>query len=496
MAACAPDKGNYDYVPLEDPCITGIEESYSVLTNEMFEIKPLSDALTDDWTYLWKAVYLGNGRDSYVLSQEKNLSVKMSLDEGSYTLVFRATEPSTGVFWEKQSALQVSSTTSEGWMVLCDEDGRTRLDFVSSITSKTYTDVIDGLEGRGKPFELFYSYYSDPDSPFYLITSGGATRLSKQGFALDESYDLKYEMGGGEVSDVGVIADGIQGKLLVAGGNLYYSDCVVGVGLFGPVQSSAEFAPKVGVNLLTRNIVVPCYLLYDISGKRFMGYAPALGSDDLGHYDTLHEMNSLVQLLSTMEGGGRVTGNAFQSFPKGLDFVDMSSTMYDPSNTSMGIIYTVLADGAKRYVYGIQLGELWGAVTVGDCSYAIGKALYKDISGCTDIDKAEHFAFSPLRSAMYYSIGGKVWMSDLSEEEPGSKLILNYGPSEKISVLKFQKYENTENLMRNYDLIVATQSGALRVYEGFNSGGDFTGAKPSTYEGLGNIVDVNYRELL
>ena len=36
--------------------------------------------------------------------------------------------------------------------------------------------------------------------------------------------------------------------------------------------------------------------------------------------------------------------------------------------------------------------------------------------------------------------------------------------------------------------------GVLRVYEGRESGGDFTGVTPQVYEGFARIVDVEYKE--
>lgn len=496
---CSRDLGNYSYEELPDPAVSGIADSYKVLSHESFSVHPEGDFNdTQEWEWLWMAVCTDDDRSTYTLSTQKDLDMEMTLPEGSYILVFRATDKATGVFWEHQSALQVSATTSVGWMVLCSQGGRTRLDFISDVTERTYCDILH-LDGFDGPRKMFWSYYADRNSPFYLISDGGTTRLGKSDFAWEESYLLGYEMGKGSPEGVQSIVDGISGKMMVAGGKAYYSECMVDIGLFSPISDGAQvFAPEVGVNKLTRNIVVPCYLLYDTAGKRFYGYAPALASEDLGRYPALHEMNALVELLGEMDNGGTVTGNAFASFPTGMNYVYMESTIYDPSNSNMGLIYTILGNGSRRVVFGTQLGELWGALSIKDCAYAVGKSLYADISLCEGIDRAEHFAFSPLRSAMYYSIGGKVYFCDLSVQNPSSRLMLDLG-AEQVKVLKFQSYENAENLSRRYDLVVASVSGEegrLRIYEGFESGGEFSKVTPELHTGLGNIVDVSYRELL
>ena len=54
-----------------------------------------------------------------------------------------------------------------------------------------------------------------------------------------------------------------------------------------------------------------------------------------------------------------------------------------------------------------------------------------------------------------------------------------------------------ENMQKSYDLVVGSLKngeGVLRVYEGRESGGDFTGVTPQVYEGFARIVDVEYKE--
>ena len=43
---------------------------------------------------------------------------------------------------------------------------------------------------------------------------------------------------------------------------------------------------------------------------------------------------------------------------------------------------------------------------------------------------------------------------------------------------------------------VKDDTGTLRIYEGFNSDGNFRGVAPEVHSGLGRIVDVTYREML
>ena len=185
-----------------------------------------------------------------------------------------------------------------------------------------------------------------------------------------------------------------------------------------------------------------------------------------------------------------------QDYPEGYGYVYMENTCYDPGNASMGVTYTILSDGDRRYVYGIQCGDM---LVYADCTYVLGKALYADISACTDITLDSNlYAFSSLRSYMYYAVGGKVYRVDLSESPAVSELQFEL-PGETITCLKFNLYQNSSNSLKRYDLVVGSETsageGTLRIYEGYYSEGNFSGAVPSeTYTGFATITDATYKE--
>lgn len=505
FASCSNDLGNYDYHDLTEPEITGIESDISVLTYARLQLTPeLGGDFPDErYSFEWRALSLGEDQTVTVLGTSRVLDYEVALSPGAYTLYFKVIEQASDVYWQQSYNLQVSEATSEGWMVLCAEgaDDRARLDMVSAVTGETYTDVLknNGMPEMKGPRRIQWSRFADSASPYYLLTDDGATRLGRNGFEWKEEYRLMYEMGTSGDPRPAVINDVTAAKMMTFDGKTYYADCFGPVGLFGTINDTGlNAAPVIGTNIVTQNIVVPAMLLYDLDEKRFMGYAPNLRSGDVGGYATLHEMNDLVTLLSEMDNGGRVTGNAFDSFPRGLDFVCMENTKYDPNSTNMGITYTVLRDGGSYYLYGTQLGELWGVVTIGDCAYALGKAYYGDLTECTNIAQAKHFAFSSLKNCMYYAVGGTVYRVDLSQTPLQATQQFSL-VGETITCLKFNLYRQSANLQRSYDLVVGSvkgEAGTLRIYEGFNSDGNFRGVPPEVHPGLGRIVDVTYREML
>ena len=171
----------------------------------------------------------------------------------------------------------------------------------------------------------------------------------------------------------------------------------------------------------------------------------------------------------------------------------MENTKYDPGNALMGVTYTILRSGKKFEVYGIQLGDM---LCYADCTFALGKAYYGDLSDCTDIAKATCFAFSSLKNYMYYAVGGTVYRVNLSEKPLKAERQFSFS-GETITMMKFNFYQNSASA-NDYDLIVGTEnskgSGTLRIYNGMSSEGDFSKVIPTSYSGFGKIVDATYRE--
>lgn len=510
--ACAEDLGNYDYHDLLEPEITGLDENISVLTHSRLQLTPdlgENEFTDENYAFEWKAIAKNVTEEVTVLADTRALDYEVKLFPGSYNLYFRVTERRTGIFWQVMSHLLVSEATSEGWMVLCKEgdNNRVRLDMISKVTDQTITDVLKdtGMPEMHNPYRISWltGNLVDPESPFYLTTAEGATRLGRNGFQWKEEYKLDYEMGTHmeQAPAPQVINSFTNGKMFADNGNVYFSDCLVFTGLFGEIGESMPAAPVMGVNLVNDMIMVPMAIIYNTEEKEFYGYAPGLRDAVLGNSKPLHKMNDMVQLLKSLSNGGEITGDAFEEFPKGRDYVWMENTTYDPNKTGTGITYAVLKQGAKYEVYGIQTGELLGGLQFGGPAFAIGKAYYGDLSACQDIDKATQFAFSSLNAYMYYAVGGTVYRVDLQQEgQLKAQRQFSLPMGEVVKVLKFNIFKDRELYLQDYNLVVGStlgeNNGKLRIYEGFKSGGDFSKVKAVVYTGLGNIVDVCYREML
>ncbi len=499
LVSCAADLGNYEYHELAEPEIGGIKDEISVMTLERLKIVPsINGGLGEDaYDYEWKVIDRNNDQRLTVIGGEKNLDYEVTLVPGAYALYFTLTEKDTGVYWQKECLLTVNTSMSEGWMVLCSDGGRPRLDFISAVNPTVYKDVLknNGMPQMQGPRRIHWQReMSYTDSPYYLFTDEGATRLGRDAFEWKEEYMMTYEMADmPDPAPYSMVSSGF-GKMFVSGDRAYYCEVMGIVGLYGsPVNKNFRCSPYIGVNLMTNQIYVAVYLLYDIDNKRFMGYSPLIAAEDFGSQEPLADLETLGQIGDAFASSGEesIVGSAFQDFPEGYDMVYMENTKYDPGSSVMGICYSVLADGDRRYIYGIQLGDMIRYSP--EIKNVFGKAYYGDASSCTDIVEAEFFAFSSLKNCMYYSVGDTVYAVDLSQDVLNSEVQFKL-TGEKISVMKFNLYKTASKTNDSYDLIVGTEEGKLRIYEGYDSDGDFSDVEPLVYEGFMNIVDVAYKE--
>lgn len=512
-SSCADDKGNYDYTDLNNITIDGISKDITALSYANLEITPVFknfDPAEDQYDFEWQAIQMFGDRETEVIGTNKNLNYMVELLPGAYTLLYTIKEKGSEIYYREEMNLQVNSVTSEGWLVLCSDNNRARLDMVSKITGETYHDLLahSDMPEMQNPYSIVYlpSYQGDANSPFYLLAENGATRLGKDDFVWKPEFDMSYEMGNGRAVFPYSITASAYSKMFVSKGDAFFCDYSMQDGLYGlKVNKNYTASKGIGCNIMTDNIFIPFFLLYDSESKQFMFYNQQL-SPILGEYEEMLGVSGL-KLLETLDGMGEsyISGNAFNVPVGEYNYRYMENTKYTPDGGGYdGMTYTILTKDNEVHLYGFQMGDLYaGQSPVAECQYIINKRFYGDLSACTDIAKAEHFAFSSLKNYMYYSVKNQVYRVNLSNTpltaEPQFSL-----SGEEITCLKFYLYTEENYTNRSYDLIVGSQksgdestSGILRVYDGLETEGDFSRVQPKeTHEGFAKIVDIIFREII
>lgn len=499
--SCADDQGNYDYIDLNDIGIS-FDESYEAIARERFSITPQITNGTfkaEAYTYEWKAYDRNNGQEPVVLGTDLNLDITLHLLQGNYLLVLNVKERSSGLYYQRTASLQVNTPTSLGWLVLCSDNGQARLDMVSHIKNphSIYRNLLEGSEPGNwhNPNQLICD--SKMEEPFYLVTEDGCTRLSNKEFVWDNSYMIANEFGTGIFTGTAqYMASHFPGKLLIDDkGRVYYCNTLMGDGLFGTVRSNRFYvAPAAGYNAKNTQIV-PSFMMWDKTNRQFVVCAQefyTIGLDNLSDLP-MSEMASL--------GFPVLNEDAF-AWPKRadrMDFICMGNTLYDRNQDGNGMTYAILGKNDQRFLYGIILGDLY-AFANAKYGYSYEKAYYVDLSACTDIQQASGFAFSSLKTFLYYSVGNKLYRVNFADDTPTARLEITLPEDEEISLLKFYLWEQDDPAHHSYDLIVGSKNqttgeSTLRIYDGFSNEGIFTDAVPTEeYEGFADIVDVIYRE--
>ena len=503
LISCFEDKGNYDYIDLNTVIIEGIhtDEWYEKTANvDTLCINPslrLSLDSTDCLEYEWlliplsasynkDSILISEQRASYVIGREKNLVYPVAGKAGEYAGFFCVRNILSGITYKADFYLRIKTAVSEGWMILCEENGEARLDMIAyqSSTSEIVSRDIWRECGfsLGKPYKLTYN--------FNITKSDRLVWCEKGTYALDcetlwpsEENDLalqfieqpeKIEVACGGVP---MCATPPRELLITSEGELYTREVdAIALGSFfdfpkNRVKGEYEYfklSPWVGFRQYYSWPSTSAILFYDENNRRFL----SLESD--------------AELLSEVSFSSN--GNVNFSSTTGRDMVYMEGNRE-------GYVFAVLKepDLEEYYLYGVSL-QVDCKV---QCSYYV-KLLP------ANTDKIIHFAFHPLYRILYYATEqGDVYQFNMNTPNMKAKKILSF-PGEQIAVMKFNYpvpyilYEDWENTRWNWLHIGSNvktgpenECGIVRMY---NIPESTSAPLPVLkFDRFGKIVDMVYR---
>lgn len=213
LCSCYDDEGNYDYKDINELKITSLPsgELTKFKDADTLKVEPviegtLSRTPEGDYEYSWTAV-LQNGKGEETMAveigKEKNLNYFVELPIGKYYIYLNVLDRATRVTWRQGFDLNVSTATTSGWLVLCDQNGNARLDMISQIGDKEMM-LRDLLKDYNMPnkkgpeqilLTLNYAGNSKIMDRIILITEAGTSYLDSENLSWEESFDYKFEMG-------------------------------------------------------------------------------------------------------------------------------------------------------------------------------------------------------------------------------------------------------------------------------------------------------------
>ncbi|QTE21327.1 PKD-like family lipoprotein [Polaribacter cellanae] len=473
VISCMEDKGNYNYKEINEVKVEGLKEEYSVVRFDNFNIVPRivntkKNNNSAGYSYKWQT-YDSNSIGDEVklidLSTEKDLLTPIQLKPGNYNIYYTIKDLDTELEFQYNFRLEVVNSIYEGWLVLSEVNGGSRLDMVSLINGKyeTKIDVLglssSELKLKGKPGFVYTYKYKRDYYGIYISTSGnGTVKIEPNTFSWNSALNISNEFVGSQPLDLEVdnLVAKYNGHAYIAkNGNIYYYFDTYQLKYSAPINTIGgvvfEASPFIGKGYLFGNSI-----LYDNTNKRFV--------------------NTNYGKTSVMPAG------TLFNFTTGKDLEYMVGSEF---NGSYGAeIFSILKDSnnGKKYLAIFN-------------SQNNSQSYYGEVIA-PDFNKATSYAVSPDYGYLFYVAGSKVYQYDFSLRT--TKLMLDKG-SEEISLIKFhnffEDFLNDDYKSMQSKLIVCSYNGSEGTMELYKVPPVNGQIKLETkYSGFGKIKSITYRE--
>ena len=434
LLSCSEDDGNYDYRAINDVTISGIEESYTALNGtDKLEISPvISTSFNDDshLTYEWKVQSGNSPALNYraVVGTEKNLSWEVSLPyTGEWTLVLRVTDTETGVVSLATTKLNITTRTGNGILLIGENlEGKSQVDFISiagdTLVMKNVMNEGTGFSNSGKPVNICKVLKSSLFNSMWVMTD-------EDGWRFDASFNT---MEGSSFRENTFVIDDSQ-----ITGDYYAVD-------FHPhTPRTAGFSFSVaGVAVCsngllfsgTTGFVDPMNVLSDEKGICFakpyiLSNTHSTAFSSFVYYDEAHER--FLQGLPSYSLSSRLTDNEGDAFPWNNQAVGRTlqyaqTTANTDGGSTYGNSYALMRDKNNGDYYIYKFYAYSTPVKI-DC-YHPGKV-------ATDLEKASFHVFSSKRTALYYTVGSKLYGLDYNKGNEKVTLLKDFG--DEITMMKW-----------------------------------------------------------
>ncbi len=531
LISCSEDKGNYIYDDKELITIEIPAQLNALAFAESVDVKPIItsnlrgtiDKGSQGFEFMCETKNSDGKWEPMGTLNEKDVHIAANFNAATYTCRYSVINTDTGVRHSKLFYVRFLTTTTEGWMVLCDEgaDNRVRLDMLSQLSFDRIIPAHDVLRVDETMPELYnsasLSFYANRRAirnKIVLMSETGAYLLPSEGdngygqlLTLSEAYELKKTLFLAPTNDHIVKFTSVacldytnhESILAVSReGNVYTWNIQSTGGAFEfPINTSVrgkapeyKVEPHVGTTLYRYVSGMQSYgtaLMYDKDNKRFIGWdGDGDKSGESGKKQTCYPLT------------GTKEDNKLFSFATGLNLVTMLNTLTTT--------HSILQDGNKRVIYSINVMNK-------DFKQ---EGYYKDISA-PNFHVATSYAASSQFPVIYYAYKNKVYAYNYATNEYKESVVLKEG--DNVSMLKFNRYDEpqgvsllvqnmseanaTEFRARENELIVGSfdssvsdiNGGTLRFYQTTSPGLNLT-LKPNwEFSGYAKIKDVRYKEV-
>lgn len=487
MTSCVKDEGVNELMPINEIEISGMQDSYSKLSNlETLNISmdvKCSDLNFDNnqLEYSWVLCFdeSSDSNKRIQISREKDLNYFVDVAPGTYSLYFIVKDNVTGIKWEKTCILNVGTLFSRGFYLFGDkEDGRCGMDFVSMLENRDVTIVHDifknSVDMRGAKNLIFTgNYYKEQNVMLWAVSESDSYSLdwSSALTTLDVNSNVTAEKilfptipvaNPMKIIDILPHSFGSSNKStngssrIIMTENEFFSGSIISVQAFGN--------PKNRYSSSSTELFQPAPYLFYKGSASYVSYVMLYDKDK----ECFVVLNSSYSFGSYFK---KVTNDSATPF-----YFDQS--MYTPVRT---LVYGENGYGNAGRSYALMNNKNGDYYVyrffVGSTSPSRFAADQIDLSVATDFSKASSYAFYSMQPIILYSVGSKLWAYDYNRKE--CKLVKDFESQITYLAMDFNSNDNPD------DFIVATYSSAEKgIVRRFSIKDDANNISISAYDDI------------
>ncbi|SMC70585.1 PKD-like family protein [Pedobacter nyackensis] len=494
--ACRKDLGNYEYRELKTMDIQGFEQVYEALSGQPFHVDPKLDFMKeggfneDDFNYEWfsfdENMKIDDGNLKKQLGMQRILDLNLPLTPSTYSLYFRVKDKVTGYVREFKTKLNVRSEIADGWMILNEIRNESRLDMLAYNAKDSkflqYTDLLSTMSTiklKGKPRMVYFVYNRDVfnyqfTNRIYVGTDQETYSINNQQRTWNNFRNLKVEVMRPTSDD-------------------YHAEVIRSMGMGGfPMTYLLDSDGILSIENSTQGFMHGMTLNRFVDGGR-ISISPYIAEKYRTITPYLLMFDTEKRRFLVHSGGNKGV----------IQPVSTDVNVFDPADLKKDLRYMGFVNSGTPQFYAIlkepQQDNFSLLRFVSPSDTKLTPIAYEAIPNAIHLKDAEQITFDPNYGFIMYSIGSKVYQYDPFNKL--EKILLDMG-NRKISLIKFQKLLQVQNLARyidyskklmicTYDPAAPDNSGKMELYEI-----SLTAAPKlfQQYEGFGKIVDATYRE--
>lgn len=180
LAACSKDKGNYDYISVPDPVISGLDTAYNATSGDSLIIAPVITLRSgkNDYSCTWKISV--PERAMSVDYEGQQLRIVFGLGANRYNALLIVTDNNTKQKYYYEFVVKGQTQFTRGTLVLSNDNNRTVLSFVKP-DGTLQPDIYTAINNSGIPggamqiVPVRNQFYMNQLNYFWVTYSGEGT---------------------------------------------------------------------------------------------------------------------------------------------------------------------------------------------------------------------------------------------------------------------------------------------------------------------------------